>query len=662
MDKETMARIVQNARNNSVIDLTDSEIIEMIESTEARLGRELTGLIRIDKPFEQFHTEEALKREYPKKKIASIVMDCLKNNPNMLAIECGQTKITRLELEKNVFMVTNSLKNKGIKKGDKITICSPSTPELIYYFIAADLIGAITRPIDPISGKETIRANLEATKSKMLITLDLNYPKLNDVTEGLECKVVALSLEKNLPNGINPQNLCITIFSRIMSKLIDIDENWTTHKEFIKDSINKDIIREKIEEPYNENDVYCIYSSSGTSGLPKGIVSTDYSMVASVYKQIDAKYKRYPNDKIFNPMPSYSTYFWNDVFYALLSEIPLKLFPLFTVENSVKSILESDCSIILLGPIILEKINQYIEKERKKGRTPNLSRIKHLFSGGDILRIELEKRTNKNIALCGSEATVENGYGTSETEGPALIPNGAIEDKKAYHVGSIGIPLPKDDLAIFKYNIDENSRNLDSEDYDKGLEYYEIGEICLNSANPEIFVEYYNDHEATKLAKITHNDGTIWYHTGDLGYMDPAGHIFCSGRKTGMIVRSGHKIWTSKINSTVRSIEKVKDCETIGVSDIQEQEVPILFIVFKKDVSEVEKAKIINEIKISLQKEYDSLHIPKYIKEMEEIPRNLLLKAKLKELKALAEEEKEKSKSKKKDNILKMILKRIERV
>ena len=174
---------------------------------------------------------------------------------------------------------------------------------------------------------------------------------------------------------------------------------------------------------------------------------------------------------------------------------------------------------------------------------------------------------------------------------------------------------------------------------------------------------YYNEQiEATKLAKITHNDGTIWYHTGDLGYMDPAGHIFCSGRKTGMIVRSGHKIWTSKINSTVRSIEKVKDCETIGVSDIQEQEVPILFIVFKKDVSEVEKAKIINEIKISLQKEYDSLHIPKYIKEMEEIPRNLLLKAKLKELKALAEEEKEKSKSKKKDNILKMILKRIERV
>ena len=662
MKNETMARIVQNAYNNSVIDLTSSEIIEMIKSTEARLGRELTGLTRIDKPFEQFYPQEALKREYPKRKIASIVMDSLKNNPNTIAIECGKTTITRKELEKNVLIVKDALKKNGIKKGDKITICAPSTPELIYYFMAADLIGAITRPIDPISSKETIRANMEATSSKLLITLDLNYKNLSGITDGLDCKVVTISLNDTFPKGLNLKALGIKVLGEFSAKMIKKDNDWVTHEEFIKDSINREIKREDIEETYSDDDIYCIYSSSGTSGLPKGIVSTDYSMVASVFKQMDSNYRRNPGDKIFNPMPSYSTYFWNDVFYALLSEIPLKLYPLFTVEGSVKAIIESDCSIILLGPIILERINQYIEKEMKKGRRPDFSKIKHLFSGGDILRLDLEKRTNKNMALCGSDAIVENGYGTSESEGPALIPNGAIKDKKAYHIGSIGIPLPNSDIAIFKYNIDENSRNVNSEDYDNSLEYYDIGEICLNSTNPEVFVEYYNDQEATDLAKITHNDGTTWYHTGDLGYMDPAGHIFCSGRKTGMIVRSGHKIWTSKINSTVRSNDKIKDCETIGVSDNQEQEVPILFIVFKKDVSEEEKANIISEIKITLQREYDSLHIPKYIKELDEIPRNLLLKAKLKELKAIAEEEKEKHVIEKKENKLVMILKRLKRV
>ena len=661
MKNETMARIVQNAYNNSVIDMTSSEIIEMIKSTEAKLGKELTGLVKTDKPFNQFYTKEALEAEYPKGKIASITMDYLKNNPNGIAIECGET-ITRGEVYNNILIAADALKRNGIKKGDIITICSPSTPELIYYFLAANLIGAITRPIDPISSKETARANLEATNSKLLITVDLNYKSFKGITDGLNCKVLGLSLNDTFPKKFNIKNTGLKALSALSTKFIEKDKDWTTHKEFISQSVSKKIKREDIEEPYEEGNIYSIYSSSGTSGMPKGISSTDYSMVVSVFKQVNANYRRKKGDKIFNPMPSYSTYFWNDIFYAFISDIPVVLFPLFTVENSVKEIRESGCSIILLGPIILERINEYIEKEMKKGRKPDFSSISHIFSGGDILRLNLEKRSNKNMALCGSDAIVENGYGTSESEGPALIPNGAITAEGSYHIGSIGIPFPNSDIAIFQYNADENSRDIDAEGYDKGLEYYEIGEICLNSTNPEVFAEYYNDPEATKEAKIAHRDGTIWYHTGDLGYMDPAGHIFCSGRKSGMIVRKGHKIWASKINSTVRANEKVEDCETIGVSDNREKEVPILFIVFKKGVSEEEKSRALNDINISLQKEYDALHIPKYIKEMDEIPRNLLLKAKLKELRALAEEEKQKAAIAPKENKAQEFLKRFKRV
>ena len=661
MKNETLARIVENASNNSVIDLTRAEIEEMVKRTEARLGRELSGLTRFDKPFNQYYSKETLNTKYPKKKIASLTMDYLKNNPDGIAIECGEV-ISRGEVYNNILLAADSLLRNGVKKGDIITICSPSTPELIYYFMAANLIGAITRPIDPISSKETTRANLEATKSKLLITVDLNYKSFKGITDGLDCNVLALTLNNTFPKKFDAKNTGLKALSAISTKLMQKDEAWKTHKEFIAPSLGKQIRREDIEVPYDEDDIYSIYSSSGTSGMPKGISSKDYSMVVSVMKQINANYRRKKGDKIFNPMPSYSTYFWNDIFYAFISDIPVVLFPLFTVENSVKVIKESGCSIILLGPIILERINAYIEKELKKGRKPDFSHISHLFSGGDILRLELEKRSNKNMALCGSEAIVENGYGTSESEGPALIANGAMEDQTAYHIGSIGVPFPNSDIAIFQYNADDNSRNIEKEGYDKGLEYFEIGEICLNSENPEVFAEYYNDPEATAEAKIAHKDGTTWYHTGDLGYMDPAGHIFCSGRKTGMIVRNGHKIWTSKINSTVRANDKVEDCETIGVADNREQEVPILFIVFKKNVSEEEKARALNDIKISLQKEYDALHIPKYIKEMQEIPRNLLLKAKLKELKAIAEEEKSKAEVVKKETKLQSLIKKLRRV
>ncbi len=65
-----------------------------------------------------------------------------------------------------------------------------------------------------------------------------------------------------------------------------------------------------------------------------------------------------------------------------------------------------------------------------------------------------------------------------------------------------------------------------------------------------------------------------------------------------------------------------------------------MFVVFSDLVSENEKQNILNNIKLNLQKEFDALHIPKYIKELDEIPRNLLLKSKLSELRKLAEKEK----------------------
>lgn len=661
MKDEVLTQIIQNAQENSVIPISSIEIEEMIQRTEAKLGKPLSGYVREDKPYTQFYSKEAIERVTPKKKIASLVMESLENNGEDIAIECGRT-ITREELRKNVLIAAESLIRHGIKKGDIITICSPSTPELVYYFLAANLIGAITRPIDPISSKATTRANLEATKSKLLITLDLNYKNFKGITDNLDCKVIGLSISDTFPYGINFKKYGIKLLGKITESSISKDRDWITHKDFIKESLEHKIELSDVESTYNENDIYCIYSSSGTSGMPKGISSLDSSMIASVMKQIDANYKRVPGDKIFNPMPSYSTYFWNDIYYALLSNIPVTLCPLFSVDKSIEQILDSGCSIILLGPIICERLNKYVERMEKRGKKVDLSHIHHMFSGGDILRVLLEEQTNETLRKCNSTAKVENAYGTSEDEGPAFIPNGATQNPDAYSIGSVGTPMPGDDVVIFPYDSENDSRNIYEENYDLGLQYYQIGEICLKTTNPEVFAEYYHDPEATALAKITHTDGTEWYHTGDLGYMDPAGRMFCSGRKTGLIVRSGHKIWTSKINSVVRKHEEIIDCETIGLDDNQEQEVPVLFIVFNPEVSEEEKSRILGQLNFELEREYDALHIPKYVRILDKIPRNLLLKSKLQELKKLALEEKEKAEIKEKEQKTSKVHKLVRRV
>jgi acyl-CoA synthetase (AMP-forming)/AMP-acid ligase II len=194
------------------------------------------------------------------------------------------------------------------------------------------------------------------------------------------------------------------------------------------------------------------------------------------------------------------------------------------------------------------------------------------FYWGDKFELNLEKRANKILKKCGSNSVIENALGTSETCGPGLNPNGVLKNKDTYYEGSVGVVFPGNEMAIFKFDEENNERNIQDENYNRGVMYYEAGEICYNANNPNVFRGYYNNKKSTEETIITHSDGTKWYHTGDLGYMDPAGHSFCLGRKYGLIVRDGHKVWAPKIENIVKSVQGVKDCAIIGVSNKKEKE------------------------------------------------------------------------------------------
>ena len=104
-------------------------------------------------------------------------------------------------------------------------------------------------------------------------------------------------------------------------------------------------------------------------------------------------------------------------------------------------------------------------------------------------------------------------------------------------MGTAGFNRPR--KPSDRFCIEENNeRNIQDENYNRGVMYYEAGEICYNANNPNVFRGYYNNKKSTEETIITHSDGTKWYHTGDLGYMDPAGHSFCLGRKYGLKIIS----------------------------------------------------------------------------------------------------------------------------
>lgn len=157
--------------------------------------KELTGYPSIDKPWERFY-ESVEKR--------SIFLNTtpyqglIKNNADYtseIALEYFGAKITFGELIKNTDIVAKSMEAYGVKKGDYVTICSTTTPEVIYAFYAISKIGAVANVISPFYTPEELMARINECKSKLIIIVDKFLPKFKEsLNKDKEKKVIVLPM------------------------------------------------------------------------------------------------------------------------------------------------------------------------------------------------------------------------------------------------------------------------------------------------------------------------------------------------------------------------------------------------------------------------------------------------------------------------------------
>lgn len=649
--KEDILKAIFKARQETSLDeISIEELSKSIEKIEAELGNELSGYVTADQPQKRFWQSA----EIPEKRFSKYLLEACDKNPNKICLEAGKERLTYAQLKELIVKYADALKKHGIKEGDIIVVQSLSTPSVIGLVMAANLIGAITRPIDPLSKPERTVSFIndsEVNKTKLLVLLDINALKFKKKV--MEQTTIENIVTIPVNDNITDAPIIIRTLFRTLSELTKTITNRDKRKyirpidEYMVIGNPKSEI-EHLEAEYHPNETVAIYSTSGSSSkIPKGVEITNENLVSSIAKQLDANYDITTDDTIYNPMPTHSSYFWDDILLAGIYGCKTKLSPLFDVENCAKMIISSGCSIILAGPIIIKELCDYITENEKKGIFIDLNHIKHVISGGDVLDVELEKKANKILKQHKSTAKICNAYGTSEKIGPANVPNGVSKTQDTYTVGSVGTPLPGDTVGVFQYDKDTDNRSIDAPGYEKGLKYFEIGEICFDASDPDVFKKYYRMEAATEAVKIKHKDGRTWYHSGDLGFITPGGQMFCVGRKSGLIVRSGHKVLASSIESTVKQIDGIKDCAVIGVPDSKEKEIPILFVVFKNELTVIEKNKILNGLSLYLRKMIDQMHVPGAIIQLETIPRNLMQKAIIPELMDAYIEEKEKAEVKK---------------
>ena len=555
----------------------------------------------IPKPWSKYYTDAEIDIKIPNISLYKQLKNTADKYPNNFAYRYLGKNVTYKKFIKQIDEVALSFKEMNVKKGDVVTFCMPNIPEVIIGFYALNKIGAIANMVHPLSAEEEIKEALITTKSKYLVIVDIFYDKVKESVKGTNIKNVIF---------VSPSN-SMKLLLKIGYKLINIgkykkfprNDFYMSWSKFIKKGRFSKL---EIKEKYGKDTPAVILHSGGTSGKPKNVVLQNRAFLMAVEQEkIFLKYLNV-GDSVLAIMPNFHGFGLSVCMHSTMSlGFTSILVPQFDARKFDILFKKNKPSVVLGVPTLFEALTQ-----NNNVNNLDLSFLKMAICGGDMLPKRLEDKVNAYFEEHGSKAKITQGYGM--TEALAAVCIGLADINKS---GSIGIPLPGNNIKI----INPSTRKTNP--------YNVVGEICIN--NKALMMGYLNNETETNQALQIHDDGHVWLHSGDLGYMDEDGFIFCKGRIKRMIITSGYNVYPSHIEDVIQSHPAVLQCTVVGVPHPYKQEVPKAFIVLKEGYLPIF---VKNEIKEHCKKNLAKYMVPKDFVFRKKLPKTKLGKVDFKKL------------------------------
>lgn len=508
----------------------------------------------IPEPWAKYYTKEELNIKIPDISMYDQVKKSSYLYPNYIAYEYMGRKCSYQNFIKEINAYAKVFTKAGVKHGDIVTIMLPNMPNVLVSLYALNKIGAIANMVHPLSSEEEILFSLTSTKSKHLIMLNTFYTKIENIIDKTDVKeVIFASASDYMP-----------FFLKIGYNLSQIGkykkhpkkEKYLSWSEFYKKYYSDEYIK---FPKFGKDTPAVIIHSGGTSGTPKNVVIQNRAFILGALQEKISMKNLHAGDCCLAIMPNFHGFG-----LSVLMHTPLALgcysilIPQFDAKKFDIMFHKKNPSCVLGVPTLYEAL-----MSNNNVKNLDLSNLKYIVSGGDILPKSLENKMNEYLKEHNSLGKITQGYGLSEALAAVCL---ACDDVNKS--GSVGIPLAGNQVKI----IDPATRET--------LKYGDVGEICVHS---KAFMQgYLNDESETNTALQVHKDGHVWLHTGDLGYMDEDGFVFYKGRLKRMIVSSGYNVYPSHVEEVIESHPAVLQCTVVGVPHPYKQEVPKAFIVLKE--------------------------------------------------------------------------------
>ena len=544
-------------------------------------------------PWTAFYGNTPASLSYPEKTMYQMLHETAQQYPQNTAYVFMGKKTSYVSFLKRIDSAARGLTAMGIRKGDRVTICMPNTPQALDCFYALNRIGAIPNMIHPLSAAKEIAFYLNFSRSKAILTLDQFYTKVASIAEELENPVGILiaKIGDELPFPLN------VIYPHTKGGKHPLPKTgyrlWYDVVAAGKDT----------ELPADEgraDDCAAVLYSGGTTGTSKGIQLSSRNFNALGLQTIAASgYGSVAGMKMLSIMPVFHGFGLGiGIHTALIGGATCILVPQFSIKTYADILVKQKPNLIPGVPTLFEALLRAEGLEKA-----DLSFLRGIFSGGDSLSPELKKKVDAFLKDHGCTEQIREGYGTTE-----CVTASCLTPKDYARTGSIGVPFPDTFYKIVGVGT--------TEEVEAGIE----GEICISG--PTVMLGYMDNPEETAQTLRRHEDGRVWLHTGDLGYMDADGFVYFRQRIKRMLITNGYNVYPSQLENIIDGHEKVLLSCVIGVRDEQRGQRIKAYIVPMPGVepSESLKAEIL---------EYCKQHISKYAlpREVEfrtELPKTLV--------------------------------------
>lgn len=484
----------------------------------------------------------------------------------------------------------------GLKKGDRVAVFSPNTPQFVIAYYGILKAGGVVVPCSPLYKERELEAQLRDSGATMVVAAN-DVVKGTDLYASLEgCRgrlslshVIAASVTDYLPAP-----------KRALAGLAKVKNVKRHDTVSFVELVSKNAPIEKPVEVNPTEDAAVLEYTGGTTGVSKGAVLTHYNLLSAAVIAATTL-PMAEKDICLGVLPMFHIFGMTAVLNApIWAGGEMVLLPRFDVKEVMHAIQKERVTIFCGVPTMYIAINNHPDVAKFDLKTVRLA-----FSGGAPLPVAVRRKFNE---LTGGNLV--EGYGL--TESSAVGTTNPFRDGTPRE-GSIGLPFPSTDAKIV---------SLDDPAVVLGVG--EVGELALKG--PQMMKGYWNNERETNM--VMHDD---WLLTGDVAKTDDDGFFYIVDRKKDMVSVGGLKVYPREVEEILFEHPAVKEAAVIGIPDPYMGETVKAFIVLKDPASKDKaEADILEYCKGKLAK----YKVPRKVEFVPDLPKTLVgkvLRRKLKE-------------------------------